>query len=251
LRAIARQQPLTLAYVSGRDERLLKEAIRVYEIPLPHFAVGDVGTTIYEIAGDDWRPWGAWTERIAPDWCGMDGATLARSLESTQSLRLQEAEKQGEFKLSYYTDLDVSRDELLEDVGERLQAEGVRANLIWSIDEAAGVGLLDVLPASADKLHAIRFLMQACDFGLAETVFAGDSGNDLPVLTSEVHSVLVANASAEVKEEALRLAERQGNVQALYLAQGAVLGMNGNYSAGVLEGLAHYHPETLDWMRID
>jgi len=33
-------------------------------------------------------------------------------------------------------------------------------------------------------------------------VFAGDSGNDLPVLTSAIKSVLVANASAEVREEA-------------------------------------------------
>jgi len=42
----------------------------------------------------------------------------------------------------------------------RLTHAGIKANLIWSIDEQAGIGLLDVLPASANKLHAIHFLMQ-------------------------------------------------------------------------------------------
>jgi hypothetical protein len=35
---------------------------------------------------------------------------------------------------------------------------------------------------------------------------------------------------------------------AFYQAQGGFLGMNGNYSAGILEGIAHYHPDTLPWM---
>jgi hypothetical protein len=26
------------------------------------------------------------------------------------------------------------------------------------------------------------------------------------------------------------------------------MGMNGNYSAGMLEGIAHFHPPTIDWM---
>jgi hypothetical protein len=42
---------------------------------------------------------------------------------------------------------------------------------------------------------------------------------------------------------------QQGTITALYLAQGGFLGMNGNYSAGILEGIAHYHPETQLWMK--
>ncbi len=26
------------------------------------------------------------------------------------------------------------------------------------------------------------------------------------------------------------------------------MGMNGNYAAGILEGIAHYHPDTIEWM---
>ena len=38
-----------LAYVSGRDKRLIQQAITEYDLPLPDYAVGDVGTTIYEL----------------------------------------------------------------------------------------------------------------------------------------------------------------------------------------------------------
>jgi hypothetical protein len=39
-----------------------------------------------------------------------------------------------------------------------------------------------------------------------------------------------------------------GHRDTLYLAQGSFLGMNGNYAAGVLEGLAHFFPETAAWL---
>ena len=100
-----------------------------------------------------------------------------------------------------------------------------------------------MLPVSANKLHAIRFLMQQQGFGQENTVFAGDSGNDLDVLLSSISAVLVANADEEVK----RLAE-QAHKGTLYIAEGGYLGMNGNYSAGILEGIAHYRPEVDSWL---
>ena len=129
-------------------------------------------------------------------------------------------------------------------INARLKQAGIKANLIWSIDEAAGCGLLDILPASANKLHAIRFLMQHKGFLHKDTVFVGDSGNDLDVLLSDIPSVLVANADEEVKG---RVAH--ANPVALYVAKGGYLGMNGNYSAGILEGAAHFWPEVDAWLR--
>jgi hypothetical protein len=60
-------------------------------------------------------------------------------------------------------------------------------------------------------------------------------------------SVLVANASEDVREQAIKLAAERGNAASLYLAQGEIDGMNGNYSAGILEGLAHFLPDTRNW----
>ncbi|MCG8427652.1 MAG: haloacid dehalogenase, partial [Chromatiales bacterium] len=82
-----------------------------------------------------------------------------------------------------------------------------------------------------------------------DTLFAGDSGNDLPALSSEIPAVLVANASPSVATEAVDAAKEAGNQKSLYLAKGGLFGMNGNYSAGILEGLAHFHPETVSWLR--
>jgi phosphoserine phosphatase len=123
----------------------------------------------------------------------------------------------------------------------------VRANLIWSLDERTGTGLLDVLPASASKRHAIEFLVAQEGFGPGETVFSGDSGNDLAVLVSPIQAILVANATEEVRAQALADARHEGTSDSLYLARGGFQGMNGNYAAGILEGIAHYLPAVAEW----
>ncbi|MCP4043919.1 MAG: HAD-IIB family hydrolase [Gammaproteobacteria bacterium] len=251
LRLLAQRDDITLAYVSGRHKALLTEAIEEYGIPVPDFAIGDVGTTIYAAATGDWRPWDAWEEVIAPDWNGLEHDALVELCQGFDGLTLQEKDKQGRFKLSYYTPKEIDRDGLINRMGEKLHSRGVLASLIWSVDEEAHTGLLDVLPAHATKIHAIRFLMEQRGFAGDRTVFAGDSGNDLPALTSGLQAVLVRNASDEVREEALGVLNSRGLRNQLYLAKGGFLGMNGNYAAGVLEGLAHFLPETLSWMEMD
>ena len=81
------------------------------------------------------------------------------------------------------------------------------------------------------------------------TLFAGDSGNDLDVLASPIPAVLVANATAEVRAAAHDQAEAHGTTSRLYIARGDFADMNGNYAAGILEGLAHFWPETRGWIR--
>ena len=90
--------------------------------------------------------------------------------------------------------------------------------------------------------------MREQGFDLLHTVFCGDSGNDMEVLISPIPSVLVANSRAEVKRLARELATEAKTEEYLYVAEGGVLGMNGNYSAGMLEGIAHYHPHITDWL---
>lgn len=247
LRQWAAHPETTLVYVSGRHEALLRAAIRDWDLPMPDYAIGDVGTTIYQVTAGTWQPWRAWAEAIATDWRGRLRAELADRLAGIAELRLQEPEKQNDFKLSYYGPPASRPDALLTEVHRRLEPLQVRASLIWSIDEQAHCGLLDVLPASANKRHAIEFLMRGKGFDPRRTVFAGDSGNDLDVLVSELQAVLVRNAPDEVRSEALRRAAEAGHPERLYLAQGGFLGMNGNYAAGVLEGLVHFLPDTLGW----
>ncbi len=53
---------------------------------------------------------------------------------------------------------------------------------------------------------------------------------------------------SEVKHQALQQAQTRGFADRLYLAKGGFLSMNGNYAAGILEGLAHYIPRSMTWM---
>lgn len=248
---LAARPEVCLAYVSGRHRGLVAEAISAYRLPWPDWVIGDVGTTIYRIDAGEWRHWPAWEKDIAGDWRGLTGDDLQPWFSDMPALQLQEAAKQNRHKLSYYLSLRADAGAVRREMAQRLAARDISASLIYSIDEAAAVGLLDVLPAHATKLHAVEFLMRQQGFDYSNTVFAGDSGNDLPVLASRVPAVLVANASGEIAEQATILAAQQGNRATLYLAQGGFLGMNGNYSAGILEGVAYYHPETHIWMEAD
>lgn len=245
--AVACRPDVAVAYVTGRDRTLVGEAIVEWSLPNPDFVIGDVGTTLYEVSGDSWRASADWWSEISTDWAGLDHDALRDLIDDIEGPRLQEAEKQGEFKLSYYLPLDADREAILDTMWERLAQRGLKANLVWSVDEQADTGLLDVLPASAGKLHAVEFLIRSIGVSRAQCLFAGDSGNDLQVLASPVNSVLVANAGPDVREEALELAVAAGNADSLYLASGGFRGLNGNYAAGILEGLAHFFPATEDW----
>lgn len=244
-RRFVAEQGVTLAYVSGRHRALVEQAIRDYALPLPDYVIGDVGTSLYRVRDGSWSRVSDWEEIIGADWAGLDRSGLATLFEDLAELRLQEPEKQGRFKLSYHAPAELNPEPLMARMRERLATTQARASLIWSIDAASGVGLLDVLPEGATKYHAVVFLMGLTGYDESSTLFAGDSGNDLEVLASRIPSVLVANGHPAVRAEAQRLADERGCQDRLYHAVGGWGGMNGNYSAGILEGVAHFHPELL------
>lgn len=233
---------VTLVYVTGRHQALVKEAISEHGLPEPDFVISDVGTKIYRVVDHEWHGLIRWEEEIAKAWNGKGHEQIRQLLSPVSELALQEPGKQNTHKLSYYLSLDIDHTEVIARMERYLKDANVAASLIWSIDEPENIGLLDVLPRNATKLHAIEFLQRSLEYLLDEVVFAGDSGNDLPVLTSPIHSVLVANASVDVQRSALQRAAENGNSDALYLAKERGLGMNGNYAAGVLQGVWHFAP---------
>ncbi|TDY02568.1 HAD-IIB family hydrolase [Thiohalophilus thiocyanatoxydans] len=246
--SIVTREDVFLAYVSGRDRVLLEEAISEWELPLPDYAIGDVGTSIYTVHDNSWALLESWREEISRDWGGYQREDIGQWLAEIDVLTLQEQSKQNDYKLSYYVPVDVTISALLEEIHQCLDKHPIRYNVIWSIDDAKQIGLLDILPQRANKLQAIHFLMQQYGFDSTRTVFSGDSGNDLEVLCSDIRATLVHNASYEIKQQARKMADENGYADRLYIAQGGFLGMNGNYAAGILEGLAHYIPYTLTWM---
>ena len=242
-RRLVNHADVSLAYVTGRHRALVEQAISEFTLPRPDFTITDVGSSIYRISDSAWERNREWDELIAPDWQGLGHEELSALLAGLPGLQLQAMDRQGRHKLSFFVPSAVDRQQLTDDVEKRLHQVGIRANIIWSIDLEADRRLLDILPAAANKLHAIRFLMHQYGFLPGDTVFAGDSGNDLDVLLSDIPSVLVANADNRIKEQAVK-----GVPGMLYIAGGGYLGMNGNYSAGILEGVARYWPEIDHWL---
>jgi sucrose-6F-phosphate phosphohydrolase len=249
LRLLVERPEIHLAYVSGRDKHLIQKAIEEYDLPFPNFAIGDVGTTIYELIGSDWRPWEAWFKEIAKDWNGLESEDLTGILKGFDDLKLQEPEKQNRFKLSYYADKNANGRRLVDQIQAYLSKQRLSSRIIWSVDEQRNSGLVDILPQRASKLHAIQYLIDQKGYRKSKVVFCGDSGNDLNVLTSDIRAVLVKNATDEVRREALESVVKNGQAETLYLARGNFMGMNGNYSAGVLEGLAHFEPDVTPWIQ--
>ncbi len=249
LRLLLERPAIHLAYVSGRDKDLIQKAITEYDLPLPDYAVGDVGTTIYELTGSNWIPWKAWFKEIAKDWNGLESEDLTEFLKGFDDLKLQEPEKQNRFKLSYYADKNANGQQLVDQIQSYLSKQKLNSRVIWSVDEQRNSGLVDILPQRASKLHAVRYLIEQKGYRKSRAVFCGDSGNDLNVLTSDIRSVLVKNASEEVRREAVQRVDKNGRSETLYVAQGNFMGMNGNYSAGVLEGLAHFEPDVTPWIQ--
>ncbi len=243
-RQLAENANIYLAYVSGRDRKLILDAIQEFYLPEPDYAIGDVGTTFYRVMSGNWQLSDDWSDEIGKDWKGLNWEQLAEFFEDIDDIWLQETEKQSPYKLSFYTDQHVDQQRLLKLIRTVLDEKGVHANIIWSVDEISTNGLLDIVPARANKLHAIQLLMQQEQFSGERTVFAGDSGNDLDVLTSGLQAILVKNATENVRKEAIDSLSIKHITKRLYLPKGNFCGMNGNYAAGVLEGLVHFIPET-------
>jgi len=244
---IAQQKNLILAYVTGRNKEQIRDAIRTYDLPVPDYAVGDVGATIYQ-PDRDWHNLSEWSQYVQESWHQSEWKDIKDRLNTLTFLLLQEPEHQHRHKLSYYTDPEIDQNSLEEEILKHLLPSGIQSNVIFSQDEKKGVALVDILPQNASKRHAIEFLRQREKFNTDQVMFAGDSGNDLDALTGGVQAVLVKNASDTVRKQAISRMTSQSSPDRLFLAKGDFLGMNGNYSAGILEGLAHFFPETLSWM---
>ncbi len=231
--AYCAQPHVTLAYVTGRDRGLVQQAIAEYDLPTPDYAITDVGTIIYQIDQADWSRWTEWEAEIDRDWPEGGRDVLVQALDSVSGLRLQEPDKQNTHKVSYYVPDASAHDSIRPAIQQALDQRGFRVNVIWSVDEESGTGLIDLLPVRANKRHAIEFLQQQLGVAPRQVVFAGDSGNDLPVLISPIQSVLVGNAAPDVRVAAETAVQESNLRDSLYVA-------DAYYAGGVLEGVAHF-----------
>lgn len=226
----------TLLYVTGRHFELTQQAIKEKGLPTPDWLICDVGTSIYHRDPRD-----ADKFNLIPDYqehqarivSELPVAELRQVIsERISGLRLQEPEKQGRFKLSYYTAADQLPDQVaaIEALLKELDAP---YSLIDSVDPFTGDGLIDFLPQRISKAAALAWWVEFEELQPESVVFAGDSGNDLAALTAGYEAILVGNADRAIARQAYDFHRRSGWRNRLYLARHAA-------TSGVLEGCRWY-----------
>lgn len=233
-----KDRTFTLAYASGRNLGLFKEACEEFPLPLPDYFFGDVGTVLYKNDQDEMREDDSWFSYISKNTPNWEWNTI-KEITTHPHARLQEDWRQNTYKLSYYVD-DLLRGQLVADeMSKSLEKNNISASAIYSVDPLKNVGLIDILPTIATKVTAVEFLRTQLKLEKDEVVYCGDSGNDILPLTNGYKSILVANASPEVRQAVLALHKQNNTEQNLYIASGNEL-QNGNFASGVMEGLVHF-----------
>ena len=231
VRAVAETVNLSLAYVTGRHLSLAREGIAAVGLPEPDWFVCDVGTSVFRKTDSGFEPDERYREAMRSALGGLSGDDVRRAIGVAEGLTLQEDEKQGEFKVSYYTR---GRPEPYVDaVRARLDAAKAQVNLIASHDPVTDRGLLDLLPLGIAKDYAVRYLHDQSGVEEQRLVYAGDSGNDRAAMLTGFRVIVVGNADAALKKDLGIEAVGLGIAEKIYFAEHP-------YARGVLEGLRHF-----------
>ncbi len=202
---------LTVVFVTGRDKVQLFEIMDAECLRPPECMVCNVGTEIY--SGPDYQRDDAWTRHIDRQW---DLFAVHDALKTLPVLFQQS--RQFEFKQSYH--LFHNARTVIPEIHRRLDEIGVAHKVIYS----SGTDL-DIIPARAGKGVAVDYLRKRLKIRRQDVLVAGDSGNDLGLLSAHFLAVVVGNHKAELTPETLP--------EDVYWARKP-------YAAGVLEGVEHY-----------
>ncbi len=211
-RAIGARRGARLIYVTGRSTPSWHELARDADLPTPHVAITDVGTSVVDGASGE-----SITEleaRIATRW---PGAALVRCrLAGIPGIAEQpiDAPRRVSYDLT-----EGPLEEALARVAEGLR--GIDVHLVGSAGR-----YVDVLPGGVNKGTTLLAVLDWLRIARGDAVVAGDSLNDLALFDTGLKGILVANA-----EPALRA--RVGDRAHVFAASepGA---------DGILQGLTHF-----------
>jgi len=222
----------TLVFATGRHLESITEAIASIPLPRPDWIIADVGVSIYRAGPMNFERVLAYAEHLRNEVGGVTPQDAAPHLEGIAGMQKQPPVSQSTFKLSY-TCAPERLNTCVEAVETILRGERLALATTGSIDPEGATGLIDVLPAAASKHAALQWLARHAGFDLEEMVYAGDSGNDRPALTSGGRAILVGNAPESLANEIQATLADRGASEALYRARASA-------TAGVLEGCRHF-----------
>ncbi|MCO5065244.1 MAG: HAD-IIB family hydrolase [Rhizobiaceae bacterium] len=213
-RFVEERDDITFGISTGRNLSDAMETLKSWSVIEPQFLITSVGTEIHTNFGN-LVPNSMWNRHLKFRWKPQD---VREVLAKLSQLRPQEDEAQSHYKISYYC--EGAGASTAAEIKSVLRKNKLQARVIVSRNYC-----VDVVPVRASKGHALRFLAAQWNIDLGSIFTAGDSGNDLDMLSGLVKATVVGNHSGEL--EALR---EDSNTYFSTL----------HSAAGILDGLAHY-----------
>lgn len=208
------------ALVTGRSYGEVLCGLVDEGLPMADAIITQVGTEIYlPPFVPDQSPLAAWSTQLqqafthqrAVDFVEPDGQWVLQSGKANTAL-----------KASWWYVGRGDPDAAAQRVAARV-AEHPDYRMIWSSGRD-----LDILPATAGKGCALRFLVEYWQRDADACVVAGDTGNDINMIEAFSRGIVVANAQAEL----LRFG-RERNGDTVFMASHP-------YAAGVEQGLDYW-----------
>jgi HAD superfamily hydrolase (TIGR01484 family) len=222
------ERDAALVFVTGRHLGSVRKVLRHVPLPSPTWILCDVGTTICRVEEGRTLPSHDYAQALSEISGSVSLESLRPDLERIEGLRVQEAEKLGPFKLSFYCD-GTRVQEFTERVEAKLADADVPYSVVSSVDPFNGDGLVDVLPRGVNKAFALKWWRESQGLGETSVIYAGDSGNDWDALVAGYRAILVGNACRKLAQRVEARHAANGWFDRLYLAEKSA-------TSGVLEG---------------
>lgn len=201
---------VTLIYITGRYFDSALSLIDSEKLPVPDILVTDVGTTIH--IGENFEKDRDWEARMLEHWKPEEIDAIASTVPglTKQPLLLEN-------RCSYY----VEEKQPVDEFQKKLESSGIPYKMIFS-----GGRDVDIVPMPSGKGQALQYLLAKYKIRDAKLLVAGDSGNDLEMLTLGFPSVIVGNAHPE-------LLETEEHPLIFRATKG--------YASGIQEAWTHFH----------
>ncbi|MFT4312205.1 MAG: HAD-IIB family hydrolase [Candidatus Woesearchaeota archaeon] len=236
LRTFLKKHDIGVIYVTGRRKEQIPSVIQRYNLPRPLYCITNVGTQVYAYSRGKFILVDEWEKQLHKQWKPGVAEMVEQKLTDCTLLRPQSPVTQNQFKRSYLADPNIAKSRIEKTVAKRLQT--ISYQLTYSIDANRNIAQIDIMPPKANKKNALQFLLK--HLHPTDVLTAGDSGNDLSMLTHTWKSVLVKNAKGQVK---MAYKEHEKPTRR-YIATGVYEKNSGNYASGIIEALLHY-----DWIK--
>lgn len=214
---IDNRDTVVFGIASGRNREITEQAFTDYNMPTPDIVICSAGSEIYYT--DKFIPDYGWESHIDYLW---KREQLQNELLKFPGISLQEKNAQWRFKLSYYVNDNFGEDDMAN-LYKLLDDRKLRTKILLTENK-----YLDLLPLRASKGHAVRYLSYKWKMPIENFITAGNSGNDMDMLTGKTKGIVVADYSPELEE-------LKGN-KSVYFTKNKL-------SKGVLEGINFYLPQ--------